>query len=137
MLQHTLCIALFPVASFCWFGRSLLDLECEFLVLDFDNIFQGAAAQEARLRVHGACGCGGQSVHRVGELRRLWYPPFRTPFVAMMQADYHRRLSRPEYVGGDLTSVFVSLELESNIATSKIAFADGLQAVAMRVGCRS
>jgi hypothetical protein len=126
-LQRTLRIALFPVAGLCWFGRSLLDLESEFLILDFDNVLQGAAAQDAGLGVHGACCYGGQSgAARVGKLRRMWYPPFRAPFAAMMQTDCHSGLSRAECVGGDLNGVFVPLLLENNIAKCEIAFADGL-----------
>jgi hypothetical protein len=84
VLRRTLCFALFPVASFRGFGRSFFDLESEFLIFDLDNILESAAAQDAGVRVHGACCCGGQS-------RIVWGscggqgPPFRAPFVAMMQ----------------------------------------------------
>ena len=65
-------------------------------------------------------------MHRVGELRRLRYPPFRAPFVAMMQADGRRGLSRAECVGGHSECVVVPLVLEDNIAECEIAFGDEL-----------
>ena len=120
MLRRTLCFALFPVASFCGFGRSFFYLEREFLVLDFDDVLQSAAAQDAGVGVHGTC-VVVVSRASVGELRRS-----RPTLPRAIRGHDASGLPRAECVGGGLECVVVPLVLKDNITKCEIASGDEL-----------